>query len=95
MTVSELLSRVSSRELTEWMAFYELEPFGWEAGLLGHAITSSTVMNSRRSKKSDKVFVPQDFMPKAKQAGGSFFASLKRYLNRVTSGNSSEPPSKT
>lgn len=28
MTVSELLDRVSSRELTEWMVYAELEPFG-------------------------------------------------------------------
>lgn len=27
-TVRELLSRLSSEELTEWMAYFELEPFG-------------------------------------------------------------------
>jgi hypothetical protein len=28
MPVRELLARVGSDELTEWMAFYQLEPFG-------------------------------------------------------------------
>jgi len=28
MTVDEMLRRMSSREITEWMAFSELEPFG-------------------------------------------------------------------
>ena len=27
-TVSELLNRISSKELTEWKALYRLEPFG-------------------------------------------------------------------
>ncbi len=62
MTVNELLHRVSAQELTEWMAFYRLEPFGSEANYLGHAITSATVMNSQRTKKS-KVFKPETFMP--------------------------------
>jgi len=28
MTVRELLMRIDSRELSEWMAFYSIEPFG-------------------------------------------------------------------
>jgi len=28
MPVRELLARIGSDELTEWMAFYQLEPFG-------------------------------------------------------------------
>jgi len=62
MTVSELLGRISSRELTEWMAFSQLEPFGSEAGFLGHAVTASTVANVNRAK-GQKEFTPTDFMP--------------------------------
>jgi len=62
MTVAELLGRISSRELTEWMAFSQLEPFGAEAGYVGHAITASTVANVNRGK-GQKAYDVQDFMP--------------------------------
>ena len=63
MTVSELLSRISSAELTEWMAFYTLEPFGYEIGMTGHAITASTIYNVNRGSK-DKALDVEDFMPR-------------------------------
>ena len=62
MTVNELLGRISSRELTEWMAFSQLEPFGAEAGYVGHAITASTVANVNR-EKGKKAYEVSDFMP--------------------------------
>ena len=63
MTVAELLSRISSAELTEWMAFYTLEPFGFERDMLGHAITASTIYNVNRGSK-DKALDVEDFMPR-------------------------------
>lgn len=38
MTVRELLRRIDSRELSEWMAYAQLEPFGsqWEDLRVGH-----------------------------------------------------------
>jgi len=62
MPVSELLRRISSREITEWMAFSQLEPFGADAGFLGHAITSATVANVNRAK-GQKAYKASDFMP--------------------------------
>jgi hypothetical protein len=62
MTVSELLSRISSRELTEWSIYYQLEPFGSQIDLLGNAITSATVANVNR-RKGSRAFKPADFMP--------------------------------
>lgn len=58
-----MLDRISSRELTQWAIYYQMEPFGSEVDLLGHAITSATVANAHREKGS-KVFKPSDFMPK-------------------------------
>ena len=63
MTVSELLNRISSREITEWMAFGQLEPFGAEAGYVGHAITSKTIADVNRTK-GQKAYKVSDFMPK-------------------------------
>lgn len=69
MTVEELLSRISSRELTEWMAFFSLEgPTGderddWRAGMI-----ASTIANvNRDTKKQKRAYKPQDFMPKYEQ----------------------------
>lgn len=56
---------MSSRELTEWMAFFSLEPWGtevedWRAGLI-----ASTVANSYRDpKRRRKPYEPSDFMPR-------------------------------
>jgi len=56
---------MSSRELTEWMAFFSLEPWGtevedWRAGLI-----AATIANANRDpKKRRKPYEPQDFMPR-------------------------------
>ena len=60
--VRELLARMGSDELTEWMAFYQLEPFGDFRADLRSAIVASTLANAHRSKEG-KPFIPEDFMP--------------------------------
>jgi hypothetical protein len=65
MTVSRLLAETTSAELTEWMAFYQLEPFGPERGDLQAGIVAATVANvNRDAKKQKKPYSAQDFMPK-------------------------------
>lgn len=59
--MSELLNEISSKELTEWMAFYSLEPFGTEVDLLGHAIVASLIYNANRGKNRAKS--PAEFIP--------------------------------
>ena len=44
------------------MAFGQLEPFGADAGYLGHAITASTIANVNRPK-GNKAYGVADFMP--------------------------------
>lgn len=63
MTVAELLGRISSQELTEWQAFFKLEPWGTEVELLGHAQTAATLANINRGKGTQPYSV-KDFMPK-------------------------------
>lgn len=65
MTVEDLLGRVSSRELTEWMIFYGYEPFGYETELYGSAIVASVLANIHR-KKGSKEIKPDDFIPRPK-----------------------------
>ena len=57
------MNRISSKELTEWIAFAQVEPFGVEAQFLGHAITATTVANVNRGKNQNP-FDVDDFMPK-------------------------------
>lgn len=66
MTVRELLERIDSRELSEWIAYYELEPWGEERADLRAGIVAATVVNSRpRDKRNPgKTYKPEDFMPK-------------------------------
>ena len=48
--------------MTEWQAFYALEPWGTDIEMLGHAITASTTYNVNRGKRN-KALGPKDFMP--------------------------------
>ena len=83
MTVSELLERISARELIEWRVFYEMEPWGCEAGFMGHAITAATVANANRGKgqraKEVKDFMPQ-FGPKTQKSPEELYDMIKQNL---------------
>ena len=48
------------------MVFSQVEPFGSDAGYLGHAITASTVANVNRPK-GQKPYGAEEFMPKFKK----------------------------
>jgi len=55
--VSELLQRISSKELTEWMAFEQLEPFGPFANNYNSAMIASMIANVFSDGKTIR---PQD-----------------------------------
>ena len=78
MTVRELLARIDSRELSEWMAYYEVNPFGSVRDDLQAGIVASTIANVNRGK-NDKSFTPSDFMPymdKPQQSEGDMQAVM-------------------
>lgn len=59
------LAHVSSRELAEWAAYYQSDPFGDERADLRAGIVASVIANvNRDAKKRAKPFEPGDFMPK-------------------------------
>lgn len=63
MTVAELGDRMSSRELSEWMAYYQIEPWGEERADLRQAMTTSATANLLQSQsKHPKWTKPADFM---------------------------------
>jgi hypothetical protein len=59
----EMLRRMSSKELSEWMAFYQIEPFGGDADYIGSAIVAQTVANRHRNK-DEKPHITSEFIPK-------------------------------
>jgi len=62
-TVAELEARISEAELTEWMGFYLLEPWGCEVEDWRAAMIAATTRNVFRGPK-DRPSEPKDFMPK-------------------------------
>lgn len=84
MTVRELLARIDSRELSEWMAYYTLEPFGESRGDLRIAMLTSLMANVNRGK-GQRPFKVQDFMPYAEKEEKSEVEELKDFLRRNTS----------
>ena len=54
---------MDSREFTEWMGYYRLEPFGWQRADVHAGIVAATVANVNRDKKKHpKPYVPSDFI---------------------------------
>lgn len=64
-TVTELLSRISSRELSEWLAYERVSgPFGNQRDDYHAAMIAERVHNAlRMSKPSGRTLTVDDFMP--------------------------------
>ena len=57
-----MLVRVSSAELSEWMAYDSIDPIGNDRGELQAGISSMAVMSSVGAKNNGRSYTPQDFM---------------------------------
>ncbi len=57
-----MLAKMSSEELSEWIAFDRLEPIGWARVDLVGGLLCSLIANQNR-KRGSKAFKPGDFMP--------------------------------
>lgn len=66
MTVAELLSKADSQELTEWMAYAAIEPFGSNMDHYMIASLMALTANLQTGKKGKK-FEPSDFLPRKKK----------------------------
>lgn len=80
--VCEIERDMPSSELTEWMAYYRLEPFGQERDNLHAGMIASILANVYR-KKGAKNFTVDDFMVRDREAQREkstlgFLAGLKR-----------------
>lgn len=53
-----------SRDVSEWMAYASIEPFGEERADMRAGIIASVIANVNRDpKRRSQPFTPQDFMP--------------------------------
>lgn len=62
--MEELLSRISSHELTEWMAYDTIEPFGHAIDQRMAAQIVAAIYNVNRDPKKGKLLDAEDFMLK-------------------------------
>ena len=62
MTVRELLARIDSHELSEWIEYYKTDPFGNARSDLQSGIVAATIANVNRGKNTQS-YQPSDFMP--------------------------------
>jgi len=63
MTVNELLSRVSSKELEQWKLYFHEEPFGYDMENWRTALLAMLISAPHRKKGAQKPKL-KDFMPK-------------------------------
>ena len=63
--VDALLARLSSRQISEWMAYYTLDPFGEERADLRFGMLMALLANMNRDpEKRREPYTAEEFMPK-------------------------------
>lgn len=67
MTVRELLTRMDSRELSEWMAYYSIEPWGQERDNVHAGIIAKAVYDVHQDPKKRRDISPLDFVMREKE----------------------------
>jgi hypothetical protein len=69
-TIKELSEKLDSRELTEWMVYYSMEPWGSQIEGYRDALSCATVANAGLFSSAPKLlktkpFHPSDFLVKS------------------------------
>jgi hypothetical protein len=60
----DLLAVLSARELNEWQAFYDVEPWGSQHDFYCAGIPAAAIINMHRDPKKSKPVSPLDFIPR-------------------------------
>jgi hypothetical protein len=76
-TVEELQARMSSGEFARWIAYFCLEPFGYEVENWRMGTIAATVANVSPGRKG-KALVSADFCPKKPNAAPAMSPRQKR-----------------
>lgn len=96
MTVAELLDRISSRELSEWMAFDRIEPVGDRRLDVLAAMVMCLLANvNRNPKKRKKPYQVDEFLPPwakdAPEQDGASMLRIVEMLNTAMGGKDLRP----
>lgn len=82
-----MLEQMPAGQLLEWLAFYQLEPFGEEASAVRFAVLNSTVARASGIRAK-----PEDFLPRPRHQRATTpdqFEAILRAMKAVQDGNSS------
>lgn len=63
-----MLAEMTSTQVAEWMAFFQLEPWGAHEEDRRTATVAATVANTVPRKRGAKPYKPEQFMPKREPA---------------------------
>lgn len=66
MTVKQLKDTLTSREYEQWIAFYEVEPFGFDMQNARAGMVAATMANIWKNEKNKKTYSWYDFFPQSK-----------------------------
>lgn len=83
MSVRRAQAEIDSREFVEWVAFFQLEPFGSEMNFFRTGILASVMANlfsKRKSKPAD--FVPKFGFQTERKSVADMEASIRRMFPR-------------
>lgn len=67
VNVNKMLDEIGMPQLTEWMAYYQLEPFGEERADFRMARLAATMVNMWRDQDKSNAVTEADFMPNFEQ----------------------------
>lgn len=82
MPVAEAQSRIDAREFAEWIAFGNVEPFGYERIELAIAVAASAICNTWGAKVKPKDLIP-DYEKAKPQTEQEMERLLDVYVERV------------
>lgn len=88
MTVRELLDRIDSRELSQWIAYHNIEPWGDEREDLRHGIRAAVTANSAfgsRGRHRASEYIPR-FGRRPRMEPKEAKARFKRYAQAMQGG---------
>lgn len=81
-SISEAMDRVDSNEFTQWIAFYNKEPFGYHVENFRMGVIASTVANVAPRKRGTKALKPSDFYPARTQLKPQLTLRQQRELRK-------------
>jgi len=89
MTVEEMDERMSSAEFTRWIAYSNIEPFGYPMDNFRMGVPTSSIVNAIRStipmekgKSRPKPMKPSDFYPQSKAREPELTAEQKAHIRK-------------